>query len=437
MNAVTIAATSKRPAQLDARHAAREIGKHLALNLPARLASETSPADGPVDVIDIFSGCGGFSSGFELFGRSTPSYRLTGAVDLDEWSNRTYAENLPVSPLQLDIATIASSTHQIDQLLSTLPIRREARKVLIGGPPCQGFSAHRKKDGKPRDARNDLICAFARIAVRLRPDIVVMENVPELLAKKDFRQFSAFRNIMESAGYTVRAEIHNLGSFCVPQERFRALVIAARTDFDMPAGFLDPDAFRTVRDAIGHLPPVDPGQLCPFDPQHICTNHRQSTIEVIRRVRRDGGRRPPGVGPACLDRVDGFRDVYGRLYWDRPANTITAYARNPASGRYVHPEQHRGLTIREAALLQGFPSRYSFVGPFDHRFQQIGNAVPPTFAAYLAAHIWAEVFSTAAPINTDPLPRTRARVVPTSDSFSSGIAGRKRGKGKRCSLTLL
>jgi DNA (cytosine-5)-methyltransferase 1 len=83
--------------------------------------------------------------------------------------------------------------------------------------------------------------------------------------------------------------------------------------------------------------------------------------------------------------------VYGRLWWDRPAITITAYARNPASGRYVHPEQHRGLSVREAALLQGFPKKYLFTGSFDSRFRQIGNAVPPTFSAYLAAHVLGEL----------------------------------------------
>ncbi len=126
-----------------------------------------------------------------------------------------------------------------------------------------------------------------------------------------------------------------------------------------------------------------------------------------------------------MDRVDGFRDVYGRMYWDRPANTITAYARNPASGRYVHPHQNRGLTVREAALLQGFPLRFRFEGPFDHRFLQIGNAVPPIFSAYLAAHLLGELRSPSPP-SLSNLDGVIEVCSPTSNSFSSGIAGRKK-----------
>lgn len=419
----------------DERRRARELGRRLALGLPDLSTDRAAHADGPVDVLDLFCGCGGLSAGFELVGRAIPSYRLVGAADIDQAATETYAANLPIVPARVDLATVSAKPDRIDAFLASLPRRPGARTVLVGGPPCQGFSAHRKKDGKPKDERNALVCAYARFAVRLRPEIVVMENVPEILAKKDFVQFEAFRESLENAGYTVQAAIHNLGTFGVPQERFRALVVAARVPFEMPAGFLSPTEFRTVRDAIGHLPRVKPGKPSVTDAQHQCTHHRQSTIETIRRVPLDGGRRPDGVGPPCLHRVDGFRDVYGRLYWDRPSNTITGYARNPASGRYVHPEQHRGLTIREAALLQGFPAHYTFAGPFDHRFMQIGNAVPPTFAAYLAAHIWGELSASNA--HQAVVRPTRTVVVPTSNSFSSGIAGRKRGRNRGCSVTLL
>jgi DNA (cytosine-5)-methyltransferase 1 len=115
--------------------------------------------------------------------------------------------------------------------------------------------------------------------------------------------------------------------------------------------------------------------------------------------------------------------VYGRLFWDRPSNTITAFARNPASGRYVHPQQDRGMSIREAALLQGFPLDYQFKGSFDHRFLQIGNAVPPTFSAYLAAHILAHLGRKQPWIKdiTDDFDNW----TPMTKSFSSSIAGRK------------
>jgi DNA (cytosine-5)-methyltransferase 1 len=121
------------------------------------------------------------------------------------------------------------------------------------------------------------------------------------------------------------------------------------------------------------------------------------------------------------------------MYWDSPANTITAYARNPASGRYVHPEQDRGLTIREAALLQGFPRRFTFEGSFDHKFVQIGNAVPPAFAGCLAYHLLRELL---APGGEDDSYNGADLDGPMSDSFSSGIAGRKRGGKRACTLEL-
>jgi DNA (cytosine-5)-methyltransferase 1 len=141
-------------------------------------------------------------------------------------------------------------------------------------------------------------------------------------------------------------------------------------------------------------------------------------------IPKDGGSRPTGVGPKCLDRVRGFYDVYGRLAWDRPAITITHYARNPASGRYVHPEQDRGLTIREAALLQSFPKGFQFCGGFDSVFKQIGEAVPPRFAAAVASSCVIELLSRE-PTVDELWQAVRPVTSPVSSSFSSVIAGLK------------
>ena len=410
------------------RGGASAVGRFAALIETDRFDTTLPRASGPIDVVDLFCGCGGLSCGFEIVGRLLPSFKLAAAVDFDHWAASTYLTNLGLQPLVSDLAAVMSSDAELENLLSSLPLRKGAPLVLVGGPPCQGFSAHRKKNGRLDDPRNDLVGAFARIAERLLPDLVVMENVPELLSRSHWNQAEALRSMLERAGYTVRSQIHNLAKFGVPQERFRALIVAAKKPFQMPAGILSIGDFRTVRDAIGSLPPVLAGVQDTADAMHVSARHRRSTVNTIRRVPIDGGRRPVGVGPACLDRVDGFRDVYGRMFWDRPANTITGYARNPASGRYVHPDQHRGLTIREAALLQGFPRRFMFEGPFDHRFMQIGNAVPPVFAAYLAAHLLGELL--VEEDHETEHSRIDDVALPTSDSFSSGIAGRK--QGSRC-----
>lgn len=415
----------------EARALAGDLGRNLALDLDSGLQRPVK--SGPIDVVDLFCGCGGLSAGFDAVSRLTPSFRIAGAADVAPDAIATYGNNLPVHPLNLDLGSAAASERSLDDLVKALNLNPGSPLFLIGGPPCQGFSAHRKREVGPEDPRNDLVSSYARIAERLEPDFIALENVPELLSKRHWQHFSHFRESLEALGYQVRAQIHNLAEFGVPQERFRTLVVAAKRPFAMPVGFLEPHEFRTVRQAIGHLPSVRAGEVLPTDPMHHSANHKQSTIDTIECVPVDGGRRPSGKGPGCLDRVDGFRDVYGRMYWDRPANTITAYARNPASGRYVHPEQHRGLTVREAALLQGFPSDFHFSGSFDSKFSQIGNAVPPAFAAYVAAHLLGEYYISRNyddPV-VDPFDMTRDVSAPTSNSFSSGIAGRKKRSSGR------
>jgi DNA (cytosine-5)-methyltransferase 1 len=165
---------------------------------------------------------------------------------------------------------------------------------------------------------------------------------------------------------------------------------------------------------------------------HCSAGHRSTTIDLIRSVPVDGGNRPAGTGPASLRALaqrqgkEAYEDIYGRLWWDRPAITMTAYARNPASGRFVHPEQHRGLTVREAALLQGFPSDYHFHGGFDVRFRQVGNAVPPIFAACLALNVIANLVSppgAPSPVGlVEPVGRSFSRLIPALKAGTRELA---------------
>lgn len=355
-----------------------------------------------------------------MLGRRTGACVIVGAADLDPSSAETYEANIGVQPVCEDLGVTATDSAAFERLLAHIHLDVDRPTIVIGGPPCQGFTAHRKRLWSTSDIRNELVATFGSIALRLNPEIVVMENVPELLSEKYWRYFQDYKKMMESAGYHVSAQIHNLASYGVAQERFRSLIIAARTPLGAPAAILERSKFRTVRQEIGHLPNVSPGQVCATDPMHRSSLHKPSTIRVIEQVAKDGGSRPKGVGPASADRVDGFRDVYGRLSWDRPSVTITGYARNPASGRFVHPEQNRGLTLREAALLQGFPRNYTFQGPGDSRFQQVGNAVPARFSLVLAAHVIRHL--------ADPHYRESALpglTEPARNSFSSSLPGLK------------
>lgn len=399
-----------------ARSAARQIDSHW--------KRSGRVADGRIQVVDIFSGCGGMSAGFKSVNGLVSAYRLIGACDIDEVANTTYEANLGIRPWQEDVSRLARSPQRLHRLLMDGGYREADPLVLIGCAPCQGFSSHRNNTGTD-DPRNSLFVDFARIAVRLRPDAIVVENVPELLTDRYWPLVRRVRTTLERAGYHVHLVVHNLAEFGVPQERFRALMIAMPHPFTPPAPFLSRSRFNTVRKAIGGLPPVSAGERHSLDSMHFSAGHRQSTITTIRAVPKDGGSRPEHVGPPCLRRAKArngravYEDVYGRLFWDRPAITITAYARNPASGRFVHPEQDRGLTIREAALLQGFPRDYWFAGSFDHRFRQIGNAVPPVFASYIASYLLGEIIAPVSPDSdfdpgiTSPVGPSFSRLIPS------------------------
>jgi DNA (cytosine-5)-methyltransferase 1 len=326
------------------------------------------------------------SYGFHSVAKATGFFGWRGAFDIDEHANRTYETNFGHRPIPIDLSGDIESTIKSE-------LRRNGRKagtplVVIGCAPCQGFSSHRKKD-KRKDGRNSLVARFAEIAVSLNPCLIIMENVPDLLAKKHWEHFLRFKAVVEGAGYTINADIINMANFGVPQERFRTVVLASKV-FEplLPLPLFDPSRFKTVRDAIAHLPVLDPrGGADPYDPMHRTSMHRSETIGILAQVPKNGGSRPRGVGPKCLDKVQGFFDVYGRLSWDKPAITITARCRTPSCGRFAHPEQDRGLSIREAALLQGFPPDFRFEGPFDDCYKQVGNAVPPAFSLVLACHL--------------------------------------------------
>lgn len=335
------------------------------------------------DFVDFFCGAGGMSYGFHEMARLTGRYRWAGAIDIDKHAIDTYAHNYGHKPANVNLGEA-----EIPEIREALDLKEENDLILIGCAPCQGFSSHRKKDHRGPDSRNTLVGRFAEIAVELNPKMIIMENVPDLLAKKHWHHYQAFKDTVEAAGYHIAVKILGMADYGTPQSRYRTVLIAAK-DFipTLPEPVFTPDQYRTVREAIGDLPPLSAGGKDPDDPMHMTSRHRKETIEILKQVPKDGGNRPQGVGPECLDRVAGFYDVYGRLAWDKTAVTITARCRTPSCGRFVHPEQDRGLSVREAALLQGFPKDFYFEGPFDDKYKQIGNAVSPIFSTRLAAHV--------------------------------------------------
>jgi len=421
--------SGKAPDSVDLRHLAipltREVQRAVRLWRPAKPEAQKHISKS-YQVIDFFCGCGGMSLGFSALSRVIPVTEIIGGCDINRDALATFEQNFAAPGINIDIRELVDDDRALSQFLSLMPRYSKSRPtIVIGCAPCQGFTSHRKKHWHKVDHRNTLVGAFSSIAAKLNPDCIVMENVPEMLSNKYWEHFKDAQAILSDAGYFVSQAIYNVATFGVPQDRYRALVIAMRKPFLLPNPIIsDPSDYKTVRDAIGKLPPVLHGQINPADPMHRSAEHRKSTLNTIRAVPKDGGSRPSGVGPKCLDRVKGFSDVYGRLAWNRPSITITHYARNPASGRYVHPEQDRGLTAREASLLQGFPVGFKFEGTFDSVFKQIGEAVPPLFSAGVASSCLTELLS-APPSDSQTQKAIPVVSKPVSSSYSSVIAGLK------------
>ena len=319
--------------------------------------------------LDLFCGAGGLSEGLRQAG-----FTLVGAVDVDALACKVYKKNhRGVRVWRTDVKRLSGVS-----ILKTLKMRPGELSLLAACPPCQGFSTMRTKNGtrRNRDKRNDLIFEVLRIIRSVKPICVMMENVPGLAVSARCRDF---RKGLQSLGYHVKFGVLNAVNFRVPQRRRRLVLLASR--IGMPEFASVAKRRRTVRDAIRNLTP--PGRS--RDPLHNYSTQRSKRIEdLIKEIPRDGGSRMAlGVDKQlpCHKRLDGFKDVYGRMAWDKPAPTITGGCINPSKGRFLHPSANRAITLREAALLQTFPGTYRF--PLDQgRYpvaMLIGNALPPEF----------------------------------------------------------
>lgn len=319
--------------------------------------------------IDLFSGAGGLSLGLRQ-----ARFRVLGAVEKDSLAAETYRANFPRVVLwEMDIRKLS-----IARVLRDLDLRPGQLDLLAGCPPCQGFSTLRSLNGHQivRDDRNDLVLQFERFALGLRPKAVMLENVPGLASN---HRLARLRKSLESMGYKVTCRVLDASRFGVPQRRRRMILVAGLRRL-IPLAKEDPNIV-TVRDAIGDLlPPGASG-----DGLHDLPERRASKVrQLIALIPRDGGGRDDLGRELQLDchvRCDGFHDVYGRMAWDEVAPTITSGCINPSKGRFLHPEDNRAITLREAALLQGFPKSHRFSldrGKFAAA-EMIGNALPPEF----------------------------------------------------------
>ena len=360
-------------------------------------------------VADLFSGAGGMSYGFHAH----PAFELVGAVDAQVGKpssgrgtlscNSTYEANMGFAPHEADLRELDGPG-----LAALLSERLDGRPldVLLACPPCTGFSRANPNNHLDDDPRNSLVGRVALWVEALEPRILMMENARELITGNFARHYRALATDLSALGYTVHGGVHVLDQFGLPQRRERALVIAARGDVDLRTleelwdGREVESTARTVRAAIGGLPPVPAGEAHPADEMHVSPKlAKPSTRRRLELLPHDGGswidledhEEADEVLTPAMKRIIEARkfgshpDIYGRMWWDRPAVTIKRECAHVGNGRYSHPEQDRLLTVREMALLNGFPIDYRFVASaLSNMYRHIGDAVPPLVSHQLA-----------------------------------------------------
>lgn len=319
--------------------------------------------------VDLFCGCGGMTEGLREAG-----FHVVAGIELDNNAARAYEMNHKDNTVLFHKNILDVRTQDIAKLLKGEPLH-----LLAACPPCQGFSSMRRKNkkGAVNDPRNKLIHEFYRFADELRPVTIMLENVPALSEYADFKEVVSK---LEQIGYAIDYKAVNVARYGVPQRRKRLVLLGSLVGvIRIKEGS---DNVVTIRTTIGDLenPNVTDDPIHKIYPTHTPKVQRQ-----IELTPHDGGSRsdlPDEYILECHKKAGiGFKDVYGRLRWDTVSSTITGGCLNPSKGRFLHPQEDRTITAREAAMLQTFPKDYKFPTdiPRGALALMIGNALPPEF----------------------------------------------------------
>lgn len=383
-------------------------------------------------VADVFAGCGGLSHGFLRTGK----YDVVLGTDIDQGALLTFEHNhakYGSRPVLVPGDIRELRPEDLGSRLDAIGLNREgALDVLVGGPPCEGFSQNRRQEivnnngerlfvRNPLDStdpRNELVRYYLDFALLMRPKVVLIENVPQIVTAHRGAIVEEIKRTLGRAGYTVSWRILNASLYGVPQARRRAFVVATRGDV---APFAWPDethsrsnglaeelsAIVTVRDAISGLPEAMPRELGRRSVSHYRDSRapyedlmRSAIATPINHVIRVPGDRvlkrlramKPGMIasdlPEDLQTKSAYYNSYGRLSWNEPAKTITKSCNYLGSGCFGHPVEDRGITMREAARLQSFDDDFDFLPKSEpHVAKMIGSAVPPLLASALAESV--------------------------------------------------
>jgi DNA (cytosine-5)-methyltransferase 1 len=344
-------------------------------------------------LIDLFSGCGGVSQGFKNQG-----FRVLAAIEWDPVTAKTYRKNHPEVVLYEDDIKSLDPNKIIEQC----HLERNELTVLSACAPCQPFSRQNRKAST--DERTKLVLEMLRFVAVFRPRFVIMENVPGLAKGKNKPILSRLiESLRENLGYHILTpKVIDAVNYGVPQFRKRLILLGSREDVDLSipdvthvspqrAEQTEKPAWKTVRDAFRGVHRLAAGQQSRTDPLHRARNHKPISLQRLKYIPKNGGSRhslPEHLQLACHKNSSGFNDVYGRMDFSRPSNTLTTGCTNFTKGRFAHPTANRAITPREAARLQTFPDAYQFIGGYEQISTQIGNAVPVKLAEIFGEYFY-------------------------------------------------
>lgn len=351
--------------------------------------------------IDLFSGAGGFT-----LSALTSGISVAAAVEIDKHSCATYRKNFidskPTPPILYEQDFLTLNWRAV---LKEVNLNPGECDIVMGGPPCQGFSTHRIKDAGVDDPRNQLLLRYFDAVKAILPKVFVIENVSGLLWPRHQDYLNKLMLMARKLGYRIYGPtLLNARDYGVPQNRKRVFIVGIRNTLKgelqwPPPQTHYPSAFHNgLKDnmrAWETAQSVFDRSIDRTDPNAIHMNHTAKMIEIFQKTPHNGGsRHEAGRTLRCHEKHDGHKDVYGRVRLDRPGPTMTTACVNPSKGRFLHPFKNHGISVRHAARFQSFPDDFIFCGGLMASGQQIGNAVPPLLGKAILTQILRDVLLT-------------------------------------------
>lgn len=334
-----------------------------------------------IKAFDFFCGAGGLTRGLLDAG-----IEVLAGIDNDERLRKTYEENnTPSAFIGKDIGKV-----NIKELREQFGVTGNDLILYAACTPCQPFSTLNQMKGK--DPRKELLLSFANLVKEVPPDFILVENVPGLNTAYGKEIYERFAAVLKECGFDEPvAGFLDANAYGVPQVRKRFILLASRHgSISLPNP--EKGALPTVRDCLTRYPRIADGQSSSKFPNHEARHLPEHHKRIVKAIPKNGGSRRDVVDTSILlkchqEKPNVHKDVFGRMTWDKPAPTLTCRCTDVYCGRFIHPEQNRGISLREAAALQTFGDDYVFHGTYMHIQKQIGNAVPVKLASHLGSMI--------------------------------------------------